>query len=290
MRCAGCVSRVKVLLEREEPVSGASVNLATETAVVRVRLPPQAGGGDGATLASPAAEPAAAAAAAEAAEGGDLEAGLPPHERQLARMGTGLARMLTDAGYAATMRAQGGGSSASNKVVSAKREERLQRLRETTRRLGVAWLLASACLMHHAVHWLGASAPRWLHALASTPVHAALSALALLGPGRGIISEGFRALAHGAPDMNSLVGLGATASFAVSAVAALLPKLGEPAVCGSLVGGGRWCWCCSPFLAGLLRTWGLPGIHTPARPPCQAGAPFSRSPPCCWAWCWWGAR
>jgi Cu2+-exporting ATPase len=47
------------------------------------------------------------------------------------------------------------------------------------------------------------------------------------GPGRGIISEGFQALARGAPDMNSLVGLGATASFAVSAVAALLPKLGE---------------------------------------------------------------
>ena len=38
--------------------------------------------------------------------------------------------------------------------------------------------------------------------------------------------EGFRALAHGAPDMNSLVGLGATASFAISAAAALLPQLG----------------------------------------------------------------
>lgn len=53
--------------------------------------------------------------------------------------------------------------------------------RETTRRLGVAWLLASACLLHHLTHWLGAAAPHWLHALASTPVHATLSALALLG-------------------------------------------------------------------------------------------------------------
>jgi len=53
--------------------------------------------------------------------------------------------------------------------------------RETTRRLGLAWLLASACLLHHLTHWLGAAAPHWLHVLASTPVHAAMSALALLG-------------------------------------------------------------------------------------------------------------
>ena len=144
MRCAGCVSRVKVLLEREEPVAGASVNLATETAVVRVRLPAEgdaaaggAAGGDGASAAAPAVEASAAAAAGgaaqaaavAAAEGLDLEAGLSPHERQLASMGAGLARMLTDAGYAATVRAQGGGSSASSKVVAAKRQERMQRLR-----------------------------------------------------------------------------------------------------------------------------------------------------------------
>ncbi|KAL4434160.1 hypothetical protein ABPG75_000601 [Micractinium tetrahymenae] len=255
MRCAGCVSRVKVLLEKEVAVQAASVNLATETAVVRVLLP------DGSSLAAAAEQqalqqpqqadgrqqqaqqpPAAAAAAAGEA---DLEAGLSPHERQLAAMGAGLARMLTDAGYAATMRQQGGGSSASSKVVAAKREERLRRLRETTRRLGVAWLLASACLLHHVTHWLGAAAPHWLHVLASTPVHAAMSALALLGPGRTIITEGFQALARGAPDMNSLVGLGATASFAVSAVAALLPRLGwrtffeEPAMLLGVVLVGR---------------------------------------------------
>ena len=219
---------------------GASVNLATETAVVRVLLPPaSADNGSSSAVPAPAAAaeavaaaPAAAAAEAAAAEDGpDLEAGLSPHDRQLANMGASLARMLTNAGYAATMREQGGGSSASSKVVAAKREERMRRLRcgregqveapagwhghrcgglwflgirrsctshtglqhsemlqthlsccrETTRRLAVAWLLASACLLHHVTHWLGAAAPHWLHALASTPVHAAMSALALLG-------------------------------------------------------------------------------------------------------------
>lgn len=46
------------------------------------------------------------------------------------------------------------------------------------------------------------------------------------GPGRDILTSGFDALRRGRPDMNSLVGLGATASFGVSCVAAALPGLG----------------------------------------------------------------
>lgn len=46
------------------------------------------------------------------------------------------------------------------------------------------------------------------------------------GPGRDIIVDGFRGLLAHRPDMNTLVGLGATASFGVSCVAAALPRLG----------------------------------------------------------------
>jgi cation transport ATPase len=62
------------------------------------------------------------------------------------------------------------------------------------------------------------------------------------GPGRDILVQGFDALRHGRPDMNTLVGLGASASFGISCVAAALPKLGwrtffeEPAM---LLGAGR---------------------------------------------------
>ncbi len=48
----------------------------------------------------------------------------------------------------------------------------------------------------------------------------------LTGPGREILSNGFDALMRRRPDMNTLVGLGATASFGVSCVAAALPALG----------------------------------------------------------------
>eukprot|EP00887_Chlorella_sp_A99_P000769 scaffold5.g769.t1 len=277
MRCAGCVSRVKVLLEAEPPVQQASVNLATETAMVRVVLPPPplppagaappatgarggatGGGSNGspASVAWPAAGAVGAtAAAAVAAAAVDMEQGWAPpprpapgqspHSQQLTELGTALASLLTAAGYAATPRDPDASTSAAAKVAAAKRAERLERLARATRRLGLAWLLASVCLAHHGVHWLGAAAPGWMRALCTTPAHAAVSALVLLGPGREIVVEGFRGLLRGAPDMNSLVALGAAAAYGTSLVAAGLPALGwrtffeEPAMLLGVVLLGR---------------------------------------------------
>lgn len=49
MKCGGCVGHVKQLLEQHSSVSAATVNLATETALVRVKLEP---GADLSTLAA----------------------------------------------------------------------------------------------------------------------------------------------------------------------------------------------------------------------------------------------
>ena len=55
-----------------------------------------------------------------------------------------------------------------------------RRLKEATGRLVVAWVLASACLTGHLAHlWKGA--PVWLHLFGRPSVHAAMSALALVG-------------------------------------------------------------------------------------------------------------
>lgn len=67
------------------------------------------------------------------------------------------------------------------------------------------------------------------------------------GPGRDIIVNGVSALLQNRPDMNTLVGLGATASFGVSCIAAAMPHLGwktffeEPAMLLGWLwkGGGR---------------------------------------------------
>jgi Cu+-exporting ATPase len=95
----------------------------------------------------------------------------------------------------------------------------------TGRRLAVAWTLAAVCLVGHSHHFLGHFGPSWLHMLHSTGFHAALSVAALAGPGRKLLVDGWKSFWRGSPNMNTLVGLGAVSSFAVSTAAALLPKL-----------------------------------------------------------------
>lgn len=52
-----------------------------------------------------------------------------------------------------------------------------------------------------------------------------LVTLVLLGPGRGFFSKGLPALAHGAPDMNSLVALGSGAAWVYSCLVTFAPAL-----------------------------------------------------------------
>ena len=76
-------------------------------------------------------------------------------------------------------------------------------------------------------------------------MHGVMSAAALLGPGRAILAAGWRSAVQGAPDMNSLVSLGAVAAFGVSCVAAAMPQLAwrtffeEPAMLLGVVLLGR---------------------------------------------------
>ena len=199
MMCAGCAGRVTRLLEQTPGVASATVNLATETALVRVRLDDQPPG-DGQT------------------DGGPLAA-----------LGSRLEAALVAAGFTASARrpsADGVGDTSMD-VAQRKREERLARLGDASRRVAVAWALAAVCLAGHVAHVVP-NAPGWAHALCSPRLHAALSVFALAGPGRSTLQDGISALSAGAPNMNSLVSLGALASFAMSTAAAAMPQLGWP--------------------------------------------------------------
>ncbi|KAG2497846.1 hypothetical protein HYH03_004113 [Edaphochlamys debaryana] len=209
MKCGGCVGHVKKILEDQPGVDSASVNLATETALVRVRVPRGQAG----------------AAALE-------------------ELGAKLAQALDKAGFPSKPRDPSTSSSSLAAALAAKRQAKVDRLNAATANLVVAWGLAAVCGLGHLAHaWAGA--PAWMHALHSVPLNAALSAAALLGPGREILSSGLQALLAGRPDMNTLVGLGAGASFGVSCVAAALPSLGwgtffeEPAMLLGFVLIGR---------------------------------------------------
>lgn len=52
-----------------------------------------------------------------------------------------------------------------------------------------------------------------------------LGGVALLGPGRPLLLDGAAALVRGAPNMNSLIGLGTATSFAVGLASLVVPGL-----------------------------------------------------------------
>jgi P-type Cu+ transporter len=97
------------------------------------------------------------------------------------------------------------------------------------RAVAFAWSLALVCYVHHLGHFLHAlglhehAHTGFMAALGSPIVSGALGAAALLGPGRPLLVDGALSLARGNPNMNSLIALGATTSFAAGSLSALLP-------------------------------------------------------------------
>ena len=203
MHCGGCAASVRKILEGDQDVRSASVNLANESAVVRINLE------------------------VEKLDNSEFEDAV----REAAKsVGNKLAELVTAAGFPTSLREASGVAVAGVTGADAakqKREERMRRIKESTQRVIVAWALASACLLGHISHFFHASAP-WLKVLHSNPVHITLSLFAMAGPGRQILVDGWQSLRRGGPNMNTLVSLGALASFSMSTAAMLLPGLGWP--------------------------------------------------------------
>ena len=213
MHCGGCAANVRRTLEADGSVVSASVNLANESALVRIGVDvPADAPNDVSTPATTNFEDKVVTA--------------------VRAVGEKLASAVTERGFPTSVREACGVAvsnvSATDAALS-KREDRLRRIRESTKRVVVAWALAATCLIGHAAHMLqGCCPPAFLKVFCSTPVHAGLSVFAMLGPGREIFVDGWNSLKSGGPNMNTLVSLGALASFGMSTAAVMLPKLGWP--------------------------------------------------------------
>lgn len=66
----------------------------------------------------------------------------------------------------------------------------------------------------------------YIPVLSNIWIHFALATLALLIPGRSLLVDGWRSLANGMPNMNTLVGLGTTSAYTASCFALFIPQLG----------------------------------------------------------------
>ncbi|WP_370399697.1 heavy metal translocating P-type ATPase [Sulfitobacter sp. JB4-11] len=107
------------------------------------------------------------------------------------------------------------------------------RSKETMHDLRIRFLFAAIMTLPVFVLEMGSHMIPALHHLimrtigmeASWGLQFAFTSMVLIGPGRDMLGNGLRALRRGAPDMNSLVALGAGAAWSYSTVALLAPDL-----------------------------------------------------------------
>lgn len=190
MMCGACVSRVKAILSADNRVESAVVNMLTETAAVKLKV--------------------------EAAE----ESGLAAQE---------LAKRLTECGFPTKKRSSGLGVDAKVKKWRKTLKKKEALLVESRNRVAFAWTLVALCCGTHATHILHSLGIHIhgpvLDVLHNSYVKAGLAIGALFGPGRDLLFDGLRAFTKGSPNMNSLVGFGSIAAFAISSVSLLNPEL-----------------------------------------------------------------
>uniref|UniRef100_A0A453IWR0 HMA domain-containing protein n=1 Tax=Aegilops tauschii subsp. strangulata TaxID=200361 RepID=A0A453IWR0_AEGTS len=189
MMCGGCAARVRSILAADARVENAAVNLLAESAAVRLRSPAPGAGEE-------------------------------------------LAERLTVCGFPSAARRGGAAAGAAESALkwremAARKSELLTRSRG---RVAFAWTLVALCCGSHASHLLHSLGIHighgtFLDVLHNSYVKCGIAVVALFGPGRDILFDGLRAFKQGSPNMNSLVGFGSAAAFAISAVSLLNPEL-----------------------------------------------------------------
>ncbi|MEZ5687105.1 MAG: cation transporter, partial [Paracoccaceae bacterium] len=263
MHCGACTGRVERALSAETGVQDASANLMARSARVRFEAP--ATPASLATALEAAGYPPARAEALIRPEGDAAKAaeilaaqsgvfsvtpsddGLQVSYAQGAIAPSELIRALQDAGITATL-SSGGAAPAPVTEKQAAEAARLKRdviasAALTTPVFVLAMGAHTIPGFHHAImNSIGMQASWWIQFV--------LTALVLALPGRVFLRLGFPALLRGAPEMNSLVAMGASAAFLYSALVVLAPDLFPPearevyfeaaAVIVTLILVGRW--------------------------------------------------
>ena len=245
MSCASCVARVERALEAVPGVVNPAVNLASETATLKLTAGHDLAGVVAAL--GKAGYPARTAAMTFDVEGMSCASCVGRVDKTLAEVPgvlevsvnlareqatvsflqgqtnpQALARILSESGYPARVPNAG----EKKDGFSSRKEDESRTLKRLTLiaallTLPVFILEMGGHLIPALHHWVG----RTIGLQNSWLIQFALTTLVLVWPGRGFLIKGFPALARGAPDMNSLVAMGASAAWVYSTVATFLPGL-----------------------------------------------------------------
>lgn len=243
MTCASCVGRVERALKAASGVSGAEVNLATETA--RITTDGNTGAGDLAQVLDRAGYPARLAdldlrvqdmtcascvgrvERALAAVPGVVSASVnlaseTAHLRyyQVQVTPADLIAVSVAAGYPAQI------------AVGSDEDQGTRKDREAAKLARMTWVAAALTLPVFVAEMGGHLFPA-IHVMIANTISMqtswvlqfVLTTIVLVWPGQGFYRKGYPALLRAAPDMNSLVALGTTAAYGFSVVATFAPGL-----------------------------------------------------------------
>ncbi|MCC0176550.1 copper-translocating P-type ATPase [Waterburya agarophytonicola K14] len=130
-----------------------------------------------------------------------------------------LADKLTKTGFPSQLRQS---DRTTYQAAANNRAKRQQQSQKQARQLVTAGFLLFFSSVGH-LHHLGLP---YIPVLSNIWIHFALATLALLIPGRSLLVDGWRSLAGGMPNMNTLVGLGTTSAYLASCWALFVPQLG----------------------------------------------------------------
>ncbi len=127
-----------------------------------------------------------------------------------------LAVMLTQLGFPSQVRFQSGEQSLNQS------EQDDPKLEKSDYSLAIALLLLIFSTIGHLEQMGGLALP----VLSTLWFHASLATVALVGPGWPLLREGWQGVRHHAPNMSTLISLGAGCAYLTSLVALLIPGLG----------------------------------------------------------------
>ncbi len=134
-----------------------------------------------------------------------------------------IAQTLTDAGFPSQPRAatRDGALVAEADWLHRQQQAQASQLNQ----LVIASLLLTLSIIGHLQHFSWAQSFS-IPVLSTLWFHAALATLTLIFPARKILIEGAQGVTRGAPNMNTLVSLGALSAYGTSVLALLFPRLG----------------------------------------------------------------
>lgn len=131
-----------------------------------------------------------------------------------------LAQKLTNNGFPSQPRSQ---TSDLKDAAIAQAQRHRQEIKRQIWRIAIAGILIILSGIGHLGHFLG---DIHIPVFSNIWFHWGLATIALLVPGRSLIVDGWRSLWRNSPNMNALVGLGATTAYIASCIALLFPQIG----------------------------------------------------------------